>query len=212
MVVRSLFFDATGLFAGVDQRKAAGAVGGLDHARFEAGLADQRGLLIAGNAVNRDRGAEQIRIGYAEGGRQVANVRQDGFGHAEQSEQIVIPLPAMNVEQQRARSVRRVGGVNLAAGETPQQITVDGSEREFAARGKRRVRRIFLQQPGDLRAGEIRVEQKAGLCCKRSLVPVGPQPRAKTGSPPVALARRWRGEWGVRRPFFPIRSWSPADW
>ena len=47
--------------AGVEQRKAAGAVGRFDHARREAGLADGGGLLVAGDARDRDRAAEQIR-------------------------------------------------------------------------------------------------------------------------------------------------------
>ena len=58
MVVSSLFCEATGVVAGIEQGEAAGAVSGLDHAGREAGLADQRGLLIAGHAADRDRGAE----------------------------------------------------------------------------------------------------------------------------------------------------------
>jgi hypothetical protein len=40
--------------AGVEQGKAAGAVGRLDHARRKAGLADGGGLLVAGDAADCD--------------------------------------------------------------------------------------------------------------------------------------------------------------
>ncbi len=55
------------LGAGVGQHEAAGAVGDLDHAGVEAGLAEQRGLLVAQHA--RDRDAVQHRRGRAEVGR-----------------------------------------------------------------------------------------------------------------------------------------------
>src|SRR6185312_7666513 len=58
---------------GVEHGKAAGAVGGLDHARLEAAVTDGRRLLIAGDAANGDRTAEQI--GRPEVGSAVAHLR-----------------------------------------------------------------------------------------------------------------------------------------
>jgi hypothetical protein len=45
--------------AQMHQHEAARAVGILDHARLMAGLAEGRGLLVAGDAGHRDRRAEQ---------------------------------------------------------------------------------------------------------------------------------------------------------
>ena len=47
--------DGVGVVAGVHQQEAAGAVGVLGHARREAGLAEERRLLIAGDAGDGDR-------------------------------------------------------------------------------------------------------------------------------------------------------------
>ena len=67
---------------------------------------------------------------------QSSTSRQHGLRHAEQRQQLIVPTAVMNVEQQRARSVGRIGGVDFAAGEPPQQIRVDRPEGEFAARGE----------------------------------------------------------------------------
>ena len=49
------------LLARVHQHEAAGAVGGLGHAGLEAGLAEQRRLLVAGHPGDRQLGVEQAR-------------------------------------------------------------------------------------------------------------------------------------------------------
>ena len=50
------------LEAGVHQHEAAGAVGVLRHARLEAGLAEERGLLVPGDPERKTR-AERTRNG-----------------------------------------------------------------------------------------------------------------------------------------------------
>jgi hypothetical protein len=56
--------------AGVEQGKAAGAIGGFHHARRKTGLADGGGLLVAGDAEDGDELHEQFRHAVAEvGGR-----------------------------------------------------------------------------------------------------------------------------------------------
>ena len=47
-----------GRAAGVEQRKAAGAIGRFHHAGLEAGLADGRGLLVARHTANRNGRAQ----------------------------------------------------------------------------------------------------------------------------------------------------------
>src|SRR3546814_1160419 len=56
------------LAAGVEEGKAAGAVGRLHHAGLEAGLADGGRLLIAGDAADGQSAAEQRGLGAAEVG------------------------------------------------------------------------------------------------------------------------------------------------
>ena len=141
MVVSSRFFEATGVAAGVEQGEAAGAVGRLHHARREAGLADGRGLLVAGDAADRDRAAEQGRRGRAELGGAILHLGQHRARHAAGSPAARRPSAGVDVEQQRARGVGGVGGVHLAAGQPPEQEAVDGAERELAALGARRARR-----------------------------------------------------------------------
>ena len=54
MVVRRLFFEATGSSPGVHQHEAAGAVGVFDHAGLEAVLAEGGRLLVARVARQRE--------------------------------------------------------------------------------------------------------------------------------------------------------------
>ena len=93
----------------------------------------------------------------------VANVRQQRWRHAEQAAQLVVPLAAADIEQQRARGVGCVGRMHLAAGEPPQQKRVDRAEGELARlRGRPRAGDM-VEQPGDLAGGEIWIEQQPGL-------------------------------------------------
>ena len=105
------------LSPGVQEREAARPVGGFDHTGTEAGLADQSGLLVAGDASDVDRRAECR--GGAEHASGIADVRQHGAGNVEQRQQFVIPGTTMDVEQQRARCVGGVGRVFGALGQAP---------------------------------------------------------------------------------------------
>ena len=72
------------LRAGVEQREAAGAVGRFHHAGREAALPDGRRLLVAGDAEDADRPAEQVGHGRAEIAGAIAHLRQQRHRHAEQ--------------------------------------------------------------------------------------------------------------------------------
>ena len=149
--------------AGVEQRKAAGAVGRLDHARREAGLADGRGLLVAGDAGDRDAAAEEIRHAVAEGGGGILHLGQHGARHAQDFQQLVVPLAVVDVEQQRARGVGGVGRVRLAAGEPPQQVAIDRAEQQLASLGALSRAGDLVEDPGDFGAGEIGIDDQPGL-------------------------------------------------
>ena len=121
----------------------------------------QRRLLVAGDAGDRDRGAEQTRLGRAELAAAVADLRQQRPRDVEQAQQFGIPVAAVNVEQQRARGVRHVGRMHAPAGQPPQQEAVDRAEGELAALRALPGAGYVIEQPGDLRPGEIGIEQQA---------------------------------------------------
>ena len=173
------------LGAGVHQREAAGAVGRLHHAGLEAGLADGGGLLVAGDAADRDRRAEQPGRGRAEFGVAVAHLGQERLGNAEDLQQLRVPGLAMDVEDQGARGVGGVGRVHLAAGQAPQQEAVDGAEGELAGLGPRPRAGHVVEQPGDLGGREVGVDHEPGLGLDRGLQAVGLEPVAVRRRAPV---------------------------
>ena len=171
--------------AGVQQREAAGAVGALQHARREARLADGRRLLIAGDAGDRHRRAEQARRGGAERRAAVPDLRQNRPWNAQEPEQLVVPVLAMDVVEHRARGVARVGGMHLAAGETPEQERIDGAERQLAALGRLPRARDLVEQPGELGRGEVRIDHQAGARPHQGIVAGGAERAAALGGAPV---------------------------
>ena len=148
--------------ARVEQEKAAGAVGRLGHAGCEAGLADERGLLVADHPADGQLAAEMLGRGHAEEGAGVADLREEGHGHAEQPAEIFVPSLPVDVEQQCAGGVGGVRGVDPAARQAPQEKAVDGAEGEFAALRPGPSAGHVVEHPGDLGGGEIGVEQQAG--------------------------------------------------
>ena len=142
-VVSSPFCDGTGARAGVHQHERAGAVGALGVAGGEAGLAEQRRLLIAGDARDRDavgQPGHAARLAVAL--RRAAHLGQHRARHAEQRRTARrAPVERVQIEQQRARRVRHVGDVRRAAGQPPDEEAVDGAEAELAALGARAQRR-----------------------------------------------------------------------
>ena len=76
-------------------------------------------LLVAGDAGDAQRRAEQVRIGLAELAARRHHIGQDRPRNVEKIQQLRVPLQRVDVEQQRARGVDgglhfSSGGVNLA--------------------------------------------------------------------------------------------------
>ena len=67
--------------------EAPRAVSRFDDARRETSLADHGRLLVAGDAANGDRRAEQRGLGHAEIGGAVGDLGKDAWRHAEQVKQ-----------------------------------------------------------------------------------------------------------------------------
>ena len=152
------------LVARVDESEASRAVSRLHHSGTKACLANQRRLLISGDAPDGDRGAEMFGRRLAEFCGAIPNFGQHRAGDPEQLEKLVVPFARMNVEQQRSRGVGGVGDVNLAVGQAPDEKAIDGAEGKLAAfRFSARAGNI-VEHPGDLRRREIGIEQQAGTC------------------------------------------------
>ncbi len=72
-----------------------------------------------------------------------------------------------------------------AIGESPREPAVDRAEGELAALGPRAQRRIAVEQPRQLRAGKIGIEQQAGAARDLGLVAVCLQASAVVRGAPV---------------------------
>ena len=185
MVVSRPLVDGIGLGAGVEEDEGAGAVSGFDHARREAGLADQGGLLVAGDAADGDGGAEQRRVGGAEVAGAVADFREHGGGDAEEAEHLRVPFRGGEVAEEGAGGVCGVGGEDAAGGEAPEEVGVDGAEGEFAGFGAAAGAGDSVEDPGDLGGGEIRVQAEAGAAGDFGVVAVAGELVAEIGGAAV---------------------------
>ena len=142
-------------------------------------------MLVARHAADANGRAEQFGRGLAELTGAVAHLRQQARRHAKQAAKFFVPLSAADIEQQRARGIAGVGGMDFSAGQPPQQKAVDGAEREFArfGRGPRTI--DVIEQPGDLAGGKIRVEDQPGLGGYRGFMTAVAECLAKIGGAPV---------------------------
>ena len=82
-------------------------------------------------------------------------------------------------------ALRDVGDVRRVARELPDQPAVDGPERQLAGLGLARARRDVVEDPCDLAAGKIRVDDEAGAFADEVFVPVALQSIAVVGRAPV---------------------------
>ncbi len=168
----------------VEEEKAARAVRVLREARPVAGLPEEGRLLVAGDARDRDgNAAEGRRRGDAGGGHDAG---QDLSRDVEKAQQLVVPGARVDVVEQRAARIRWVRHVHGPVRELPDEPRVDGAECKLALfRADPRPRHV-IQQPLQLRAGEIGVEDEARLLGDRRLV-AGRAERVTVGRGPSVL-------------------------
>ncbi len=117
--------------------------------------------------------------------RRILDLRQHRARHPQQFQEVVVPLPGVDIEQQRARGVGGVGGVDLAAGQPPQQVAIDGAEQQLATFGAGARIGHVIEQPRDFGAGKIRIDDQAGFGRDIRLVAVGLELRAGVGGAAV---------------------------
>ena len=171
--------------AGIQDGEAARAVGRLDHAGLDAGLAHRRRLLVARHAEHRHRRAQHVGRRDAELAGAIHDLGQHLQRHAQKLGHVGIPGALADIEQQRAAGVGGVAGMHLAARQPPQQEALDRARGQRALVGGGAAARHVLQDPGDLGAGEIGIEQQAGLVRHHLLVPGLLQVTAEPGGTAV---------------------------
>ena len=177
---------------------------------LEARLAEQRRLLVAGHAADgrpRPAGRRPRRRRSPRTARWRAAPRagSDG-GTCEQVGQLVAPGQAADVVEQGPAGVGRVGGVDRAGRQLPQDPAVDRSERQVGPGARPRLRsaatpawwpRSRGRGPGRFGRGPAEV----AVACQR------PRSGPRCGGP----ATRWPGA-GAGRSGGPTPPRSPAGW
>ncbi len=153
--------------SGVEQQEATRSVGVLGHSGRQARLSEKRRLLVACDARDgHGRIADAAFRAYA---RRCDHRRQHRARNVEQREELIVPLAGVDVEQQRAARVRCIGDVGRAARQIPDQPRVDRAERELSALCARSRAIDVVEQPLELGAGKIGVENQPRLLREQAL-------------------------------------------
>ena len=84
-------------------------------------------------------------------------------GDIELLEDVVVPLQGVDVEEHGTRGVGVVGHVDLAARQLPDEPRLDRAEQQLAALCALTGAGDIFEQPVDLCAGEVGVDDEAGL-------------------------------------------------
>ena len=98
----------------------------------------------------------------AEVGGAGPHLRQQAARHVEEAAQFVVPLAGVQVQEQRARGVGGVGGVDPAAGQPIDKEAVDGAGGQLPRLGPAAQGGVLVEQPAQLGRGEVRIEDQAG--------------------------------------------------
>ena len=155
----------------VREHERAGAVRVLRHARLDARLPEQRGLLVAGDAAHRHREpGRALGHGHAEAAarrrdRRAGTPRGTSNSAASSSDH----APRADVVEHRAARVRRIGRVHAAvgaAGEVPEDPRVDGAEREVGVGGDAARRAAATRASSPRSTGRARARSRGGSAAR----------------------------------------------
>lgn len=150
------------LLARAEQEKQAGAVGVLRGALVETALPEHGGLLIAQHPGDRHAGQRAAPSDPAEAPHRGPDLRQQLDRHTDLPAEFPVPGAGAQIHQQRTGGVGDVGDVFGSAGHVPDQPGVDRPGEQLPVLGALPRPRHPVQDPGDLRAGRIGVDQQAG--------------------------------------------------
>ena len=174
-----------GVAARVQNHESAGAISMLDHAWTQAHLAEQGGLLVAGDSRDWDFGGEKIWGSFAKHFTGIDNAGQQLFGNLEKLQQFGVPLLRVDVEQKRAAGVGRVGDVKAAGRHFPNTPAIHSAESEAARSRFLAGSGNVVKHPFQLCGGEIRVQDKTGLVLDHAGQAAFLELIAKLRGPPV---------------------------
>jgi hypothetical protein len=135
-----------------------------------ARLAEERGLLVACDAGHREAPRQSVASRRRRRSARGNDARKHGPRHVEQRQQLVIPVERVDVEKQRARRIRDIRHVGAPAGKMPDEPGIDGAERELAAFGALASAGDVVEQPRELRAREVGVQQEARALSEKRFV------------------------------------------
>ena len=113
--------------------------------------------------------------------------RQHGHRDIQYFAELFVPVLLMDVIQQSTRSVAWIramkgAGPCAAAGHFPKEPAIDGAERQFTGFRAMLQFRIQVEDPANLAAGKIGVDDQAGFFPELGFVPVSLEPFADTGA------------------------------
>ena len=149
-------------------------------------LAEEGRLLVARDPRDRDRPREEPSRRVAVDLAARAHLGEHGARDAEHVEQLVVPVARVDVVQQGPAGVRGVGDVERAAGQLPDEPGVHRAEAELAALGPLPGALDVVEDPADLRAGEVRSRGRSPVFRrKRGSWPAVPEAVAEARGAPV---------------------------
>src|SRR5579884_879243 len=117
--------------------------------------------------------------------------RHDRDRRVENFSEFGVPTQAMDVEELRARRIAEIGRVPFAAGQFEQQPGIDSAGADPSGFGCRASVGDLVEQPGDLRGGEKRVDAEAGFGGEDILDLRPPQRREPLGGAPALPDHTW---------------------
>jgi len=138
-------------------------IGCLDHARLETGLADQCRLLISCHAKNGDRLSEMLALRVAQRSLAVHNVRHHCEWNIQHTQKLLIPGPAMDIEEHGAAGIGGVGNMRRTTRQAIDQPAIDGAETNLAIGCPGGQIGVVAQGPRYLGRREIGIDDKP--CC-----------------------------------------------
>ena len=151
-----------------------------------AHLPEERRLLVAGDAGDRESAdAQRARDASRTPRSMPAPPAAGSAGTSKQRQQFVVPRQRLDVEEHRARRVADVGDVPLSAGQLPDEPGVDRAERQLARRGAGAGAGHVVENPADLAAREVGVDEQPGLLLDQRPGAVRLQPLAEVRGPPI---------------------------
>ena len=141
--------------ARVEEEEGAFPISVLRRAGCEAALAEEVGLLVAEDAADGDLRAEYSGRGHAVFIGGWMNLGHKGARNLRLLQQRVVPRAVREVVEHRARRIRIVCRMNLAACELPEEPAVDRAEGEVALFCQSTRTGHVVEEPADLADGKI---------------------------------------------------------